>query len=122
MGGGSFSNVEGIKRIGVDVRESTFETLEQLAEYRNALAKVTNKTLRRKQTVKSTAESELEAAIDSLMDDLAPMFEVVGPWPEISGDEAADAEAFQAYAARVVASAGKIEAAAKRRENLDAGK
>lgn len=86
------------ERLSLDVRQEDAELLMQFASYKNALAAVQGKKLRKKWTRKSLAESFLAAQCDALRIQLAEMLKDLGDLPD-SKDEVAMAK----YAKRVLA-------------------
>lgn len=92
------SQDEGAARISLDVRASDYVLLDQIAAYRNALARAQNKKLRKQWTRKSMAESMLAIQCDALRVQLAEMKEALGSLPDGKDDTA-----MEKYARRVLA-------------------
>jgi hypothetical protein len=100
-----FGEEKVIERLSLDVASTDSELLERFAAYRNALAAVQDKTLRRKWTRKSLAESMLAGQCDALRQQLADMFAAVGDLPRAPNgpEDKGAAEAMEKYARRVLA-------------------
>jgi hypothetical protein len=94
-----------VERLTLDVPADDADLMERFAAYRNALAAVQGKTMRKKWTRKSLAESMLSAQCDSLREQLGEMFGAVGdlPAPPDGPDDKAAFEAMEKYARRVLA-------------------
>lgn len=87
-----------VERLSLDIRAEDFEFLTRLAAYRNALAALQDKRLKRKWTRKSLAESMLAAQCDAMRHQIAEMIAACGEIPA-----ADDREAMEKYARKVIA-------------------
>lgn len=95
-------------RMTVDVSAEVWEWLRSMATYRNQLAQLQAKRLRRQWTSKAIAESLLAAAIDGVKAQMAELFERLGPVPS-----ADDEKAVEAYAKKVLAWDSRLESEKK---------
>lgn len=86
------------RRLSVDIRPADYDLLAQFAAYRNALAAVQGKRLRKLWSRKSMAESMLAIQCDALRHQLREMLTAVGPLPA-----ADDPDEMRRYAKRVSA-------------------
>lgn len=93
---------EGYMRLTLEIPESDAVFLDQFAAYRNALAKVQGKNLRRQWSRKRMAESLLAVQVDAARHQLAEMFAACGPFPALTGDSKKDAEAMEKFARSVL--------------------
>lgn len=89
---------EVVKRIGVDLSLADEDLLSRYASYKNTVAQLQEKRLKRKWTIKSYAEYLLAGDLNALRHELAKLEDKVGPLPS-----AKDEEAMRAYANRVIA-------------------
>lgn len=86
------------KRLSLDISAKDFEFLERLAEYRNVLARVRAKRLKRQWSRKSLAESFVAIQCAAARDELREMIEAVGDIPP-----ADDIETLEKYVRKVLA-------------------
>jgi hypothetical protein len=87
-----------VERLSLDIRTQDFEFLSRLAAYRNVLAALQGRRLKRKVTRKSLAESFIAVQCDAMRNQLAEMLQACGELP--SGE---DPEAVEKYARKVLA-------------------
>jgi hypothetical protein len=86
-----------VERITLDIRAEDFDFLARVAAYRNALATLQGKRLKRKWTRKAMAEAFIAAQCDAMHQQLADMIAACGPLPEPE-----DTDAVEKYARKVL--------------------
>lgn len=87
-----------VVRLSLDIRAEDFDFLARVAAYRNTLASLQGKRLKRKWTRKAMAESFIAAQCDAMRQQLADMVAACGPLPDPE-----DAEAVEKYVRKVIA-------------------
>jgi hypothetical protein len=87
-----------VERLTVDVPTGVLDFLDRLASYRNTLAELQGKKLKRRWSRKSMAESFLSAQCDAMRQQLHDMIKACGVIPE-----ADDREAMERYVKKVIA-------------------
>lgn len=93
---------EEVVRLLVDVPKADADFLEQYAQYRNALAVVRKKRMKRRWTRKSQVEAIISEAADDLRQQLAGMLDAVGPMPTLDSTPEKNRAAMEKYAAKVL--------------------
>lgn len=93
---------DGSVRVTLEVSEGDASFLEAYARYRNALAKVQSKRVRRQWSRKMLAESFVAAQCDQARHQLQEMFAAIGPFPD-PDDKNTTPEDFERYAKKVLA-------------------
>lgn len=86
------------ERLSLDITLSEIDFLERFSAYRNALAELQGKKLKRKWSRKSMAESFVSAQVDSMRHQMGAMIDACGPLPD-----AKDAKALKKYVEAVLA-------------------
>ncbi len=89
---------EEVERLSLDVSKTVVEFITRIAAYRNTLAAIQGKKLKRKWTRKALAESLLEIQVAVLREQFAQMVDACGELPP-----ADDAEAMERYVRKVMA-------------------
>lgn len=89
---------EEVERLSLDVSKKVVEFITRIAAYRNTLAGLQGKRLKRKWTRKSLAESLLEIQVSVLTEQFAQMVDACGELPA-----ADDTEAMEKYVRKVMA-------------------
>ena len=94
---------EEVTRLLIDVPTSELRLIEQISTFRNVLAAVQKKKLRRQWSRKSLAEQFISDQLLVEARQYEEMFREVGPFPEISGTADEKRATMEKYAKRVVA-------------------
>jgi hypothetical protein len=99
---------EEVTRLLLDVPTSELRLIEQIATFRNALAAVQKKKLKRQWSRKSLAEHFISDQLLVAAQQYQQMFEEVGPFPEISGTADEKRAVMEEYAKLVIAWTEKL--------------
>jgi hypothetical protein len=91
-------NEQETERLSVDLLKEADVFLKTYAKYRNALADVQGRRLKRRWSRKLMAESFIEAQVSALKAQMTEMFEAIGAFPAEDDDDA-----MKTYAKRVLA-------------------
>ena len=91
------------ERLSLDVRASDYDFLTSFAAYRNALARVMGKRIRKQWSRKQMAESFISMQVDAMRAQLAEMLKACGELPTFDSKDPKSRAAMDSYVKKVIA-------------------